>query len=182
MTLPSPFTFPAVDTIKLGGDTMPGQWILQPTAKEYGWQIQKGWGQAGASVMPVGDELVVATFLVRFHRAHDWAAFQPYRMKYLQKALVQRGGQATYALSIEHPELQALGVVAVVPRKTPVFTNNGKGLWTGTVEFLQFRLAKPMPEQPRAQIPAAPEPTPSSEDALNQAGAAHQDEVEGARG
>jgi hypothetical protein len=174
--------FPSVDTIILGGDRMPGQWILQPTSKEYGWQVQKGWALAGATVRPIGDELVSASFLVRFHTAADWAAFQPFRRRYLAKALFTAGGEATYAIGIVHPELNALGVTAVVPRKVPAFTNNGKGLWTGTVEFLQYRKAVPVPESPQAAIPAAAAPAPSAADALEQEQQAHQEEVQGARG
>jgi hypothetical protein len=182
MTTQGPFSFPAVDTIRIGADVMPGNWILLPTFKEFGWQIQKGWALTGATVRPIGDELVVAPFLVRFFRAQDWAAFQPFRMKYLQKAVFKVAGNLTYALGIVHPELNALGVTSVVPRRVPAFTNNGKGLWTGHVEFLQYRKPQAALEAPNASIPAAAAPQPSAADALEQEQLAHQAQIAGARG
>lgn len=182
MTTQGPFSFPAVDTIRIGADVMPGQWILQPTYLEYGWQVQQGWGQSGATVFPIGDQLVNAPFLVKFWSARDWASFQPFRMKYIRKAVVKLGGTATYALGIVHPELAALGVTSVVVKKNPAFTNNGKGLWTGAVEFLQYRKAQPALERPAASIPAAAAPQPSAADAIEQAQLSHQAQVMGSRG
>lgn len=175
-------TFPAVDTIKLGVDTMPGNWILLPTYKEFGWQQQKGWGLTGATVRPTGDELVVAPFLVRFWNPFEWSAFQNFRRKYLSKAVFSVAGNLTYAIGIVHPELNALGVESVVPRKVPAFTNNGKGLWSGTVEFLQYRKPQPVLETPNAAIPAAAAPQPSATDSLQQEQLSKQAQLGGSRG
>jgi len=174
--------FPAADTIKLGQDTMPGQWILMPGQREFGWQIQKGWGLSGATVRPIGDELAAPVFLVRFWTTADWNAFQPFRRKYLAKAVFSVSGNKTYAIGIVHPELNALGITAVVPRKVPWFTNTGKGLWVGNVELLQYRPAVIVAEQPLAAIPAAAAPTPSAQDSLEQEQLTHQAQIQGARG
>jgi hypothetical protein len=85
--------FPAVDTIILGSDTMPGQWILLPGGKEFGFQEQQATGISGATIRPIGDPLVHAHFLVRFWNAQDWARFQPLRTRYLSKAAVTVAGE-----------------------------------------------------------------------------------------
>lgn len=175
-------SFPARDTIQLGADTMPGQWVLQPTKKVFGWQIQKGWGLTGATVRPIGDDLVVAPFLARFWTPADWDAFQPLRTKWLSKAVFKVAGNLTYAIGIVHPELNALGVTSVVPSEVPVFTNNGKGLWSGVVTFLQYRKPVAVLEAPNASIPAAAAPRPSAQDALEQEQLSHQAQIAGARG
>jgi hypothetical protein len=174
--------FPAVDTIVLGQDVMPGQWVALPTKKEFGWIIQKGWGLSGATVRPGGDELIVAPFAVGFWNAADWVAFQPLRKKYLSKALFSVAGNLTYAIGIVHPELNALGVRSVVPKSVPIFTNNGKGKWIGTVEFLEYRKPRPALEAPAAAIPAAAAPVPSAQDALEAEVAKHAAELAAARG
>lgn len=174
--------FPATDTIALGTDVMPGNWILQaPCEKEYGWQIQKGIGLSGATVRPIGDELVVARFLVRFFNSAEWDLFQPFRAKYLSKPTFSVIGGVGYAIGITHPELNKLGVNAVVPKKQPAFTNSGKGLWIGTVEFLQYRKPRPALESPNASIPALAESVVNAADALNQEQGLHTAQITGAR-
>ena len=174
--------FPAVDTIILGSNAMPGQWILQPGGKEFGWQIQQGWGLSGATVRPLGDLLPGPIFLVKFWNAMDWDLFQPFRDKYLSKAVFTVAGAKTYAIGIYHPELAAVGVTSVVPKKVPWFCNNGKGLWTGMVEFLQYRKPVIVAESPNASIPAAAAPTPSASDQLDAASKLHTAQLQGSRG
>jgi hypothetical protein len=175
--------FPSVDTIKLGPDVMPGQWILQPCAREFLIQIQQGWGLDGASSRLAGAQVVDSIqFLARFWTASDWDAFQPLRRKYLLKPAYSVAGNKNYAIGILHPELQAIGVAAVLVKRTPVFTNTGKGLWVGIVEFSEFKPPKPTPEFSQVAIPAAAEPQPSAQDALEQEMLTHQGQIQGARG
>jgi hypothetical protein len=63
-----------------------------------------------------------------------------------------------------------------------VFVNNGKGLWTGTVEFLQYRAPTLAPERPFAPIPPAAAPNPSAADSLEQQQLSAQAQVMGGRG
>jgi len=157
--------FPSVDTISINGVPAPGQWILQATQKVFGWQVQQGYALSGATVAPKGDELVVAPFLVKLWRPQDFDSFRLFRSRFLKKAVFSVGGQASYALGIVHPELAELGVTSVVVAKAPVMTNNGKGLWSGTCEFLQYRKPAPAPAKPNAAIPghAVPKPVAKTE-------------------
>jgi hypothetical protein len=173
--------FPSVDTIRLGNDLMPGQWVLMPGGREFGWQEQKGWGLAGATVRPIGDELAHPTFLVKFWSAADWDLFQVFRLKYLQKQAFGLGAARTYAIGIFHPELNSLGITSVVVKRTPWFVNNGRGLWSGIVEFTQYRKPQPVLETPKASIPAAQAPTPSAQDQLEREMVIQQNAMAGAR-
>lgn len=161
--------FPAVDTIAIGSVPAPGQWILQPCYKVFGWQIQKGWGQSGATVFPIGDEVVVAPFLIRLWDAADYPLFVNFAAQFLKKAVISvAGGVSNFALGISHPELARLGVTSVVVQKSPALTNNGRGLWTGTCEFLQYRVPAAALGKPNATIPGASVPVPKASDKLQQ--------------
>lgn len=176
-------SFPGVNTITLGNSILPGQWILLPGAAEFVFQEQQGIGLSGATLRVIGDKLAHAVFLARFWNVADWDAFQPIRKKYLTRAVYsQGGGPGTYTIGIVHPELNFLGVTAVALAKTPWFVNAGKGLWTGQVEFIQYRKPKPALESPDAAIPAAAEPNPVAADAFEQEQLLHQGQIAGARG
>jgi hypothetical protein len=145
-------SFPATDSIVLAGDRLPGVWHLLPGYKEFGWQEQKGVGLTGATLRITGDPLVTCEFLVQFFKESDWDAFEPYRAKYFRKPVVQQGANVNYSLQIQHPELHANGIDAVVLLKVPFFTNTGKGNWVGHVHFKQYRPPKPALESPRATL------------------------------
>lgn len=161
-----PSQFPAVDTITMAGITPPGKWTLLRAPKVYGWQIQQGFAQSGATVFPKGDELVKPRFLVElWDGGRDWPAFRSFRAKYLKKALFNvGGGTAGYALGIDHPELKDMGVLSVVTLEINPFVNDGYGLWSSEIEFLQYRKPKPALSKPLAAIPDAAPAVPTAED------------------
>lgn len=159
--------FPAQDTITIASAPAPGKWTLQKADKEYGWQIRKGFGNSGATVVPTGDELVEPEFLVEFWDPEDWVLFQPFRALYLKKALVGvPGSPSSMALGIDHPELKAQGCTSVVVRKVSIFKNDGFGVWSGTVLFLQYRPPQLALSKPAAAIPDVGTPRPTAQDAL----------------
>ena len=108
-------TFPAVNTITLAGQMMPGQWVLADATKVFGWQEQNGFGLSGAFAFPTGDELVHAKFTVSVWTSVDFSAFREVRKTLLKKPVFTVGGTlSSKALGIDHPELKAMGVTAVV--------------------------------------------------------------------
>jgi hypothetical protein len=173
--------FPASDSIVLGGERIPGVWHLLPGLKEFGWQEQKGMGLSGATLRITGDPLVKCEFVVQFFRESDWVDFQSYRAKYFRKPAVSQGTKSTYSLAIQHPELHAVGVNAVVFGKVPWFTNTGKGLWVGQVHFIEYRLAQPALESPRAKIPSVTTKPPVAQTALEQENVGLAAELKAAR-
>lgn len=159
-------TFPAVNTITLAGQTMPGQWVLSDASKVFGWQEQKGFGLSGAFAFPTGDELVHAKFTVSIWTSVDFAAFREVRKSLLKKPVFTVGGTLTSkALGIDHPELKAMGVTAVVVKSVSAMVNDGTGLWTCSVEFLQWRKPVLALPKPSTVIPDAPPPQPTAQDA-----------------
>ncbi len=176
--------FPAVDTVVIGNDEMPGQWLLQSTKREFLWQKQQGYGLNGARLLFTGLQNVEFSFLARFWDPKDWAAFNnKYRSKYFSAAVVALGAQKGYALGITHPELNAIGVKSAVLKSTPVFTNNGRGLYSALVEFIEFRGPPQIAqESPDAALPNAGPPTPSSADNAVSETALHDNQLRGARG
>lgn len=177
-----PARFPFQDTIVLGVDMMPGVWWLLPGAKEFGWQQQKGTGLTGASLLPIGDPLVEASFLVKFFAPADWTKFQPFRIKYLTKPVFNPATRVAAAIGIKHRELNALGVTVVVPKKTPWFTNVGKSLWVGQVDFIQYRPPRLAKEAPRNVYAPETGAQPSAADVVDQANATNKAGIRGARG
>jgi hypothetical protein len=175
-------TFPSTDSLILGGDRLPGVWHLLPGAKEFGWQEQKGTGLTGATLRPIGDPLVTCEFLVQFFRESDWDDFQPFRAKYFRKPVVTQGTKSNYAIPIQHPELHANGIDAVVLVKVPFFTNTGKGNWVGHVHFKQYRKPIPALESPRAKLPSVTKKPPVAQTALEQEIAQKTSQLLGARG
>lgn len=163
--------FPGTDSVTIAGPagtiTPPGKWTLTKADKVFGWQICKANGSDGATVKPTGDELIVSEFLIEFFDPQDWVLFQPFRALYLKKALVGTAGAPTaLALGIGHPELKAQGCSSVVVQKVSIFKNDGFGVWSGTVSFLQYRPATLTLGRPNAAIPDVGVARPIAKDAL----------------
>lgn len=158
--------FPAVNTIILASQVMPGKWTLTAAPKKFGWQIQKGFGLSGAFVFPIGDELVVPKFTISIWKSADYAVFRQVRKVLLKKPVFTLGGTLTSkALGIDHPELKDLGVDAVVVGAVNPMINDGTGLWEGEVEFIQWRPPKLAPPRPSGKIPDVAQPSPTAKDA-----------------
>jgi hypothetical protein len=160
--------FPAVNTITLAGQTMPGRWILTDATKVFGWQIQKGFGLSGAFAFPIGDELVVPKFTVVIWTSSDFQVFREVRKVLLKKPVFSVGGTLTSkALGIGHPELKALGVESVVVKSLGPMVNDEEkgGWWTCTVEFLQWRKPVLALPKPAGSIPDNGPPQPTALDA-----------------
>jgi len=162
---PTVTAFPQVDTISLAGQTMPGRWLLVDATKVFGWQIQKGNFLSWATLLPTGDEIVAAKFEVWIWKQSDFAIFREVRKVLLKKPVFSQGGTLTSsAMGIDHPELKALGVTAVVVKSISPMVNDEFGTWRGTVEFYQWRRPKPAPPKPSTTIPDVVKPAPTAQD------------------
>jgi hypothetical protein len=155
--------FPVADTITVAGLPAPGKWTLEKADKVYGWQVQKGTGLSGATVIPTGDELVEPEFLVEFWDPLDFQAFKLFRTAFLKKALVAvTGSPVGLALGIDHPELKELGCQSVVVRSITPVLNDSYGVWSCKVKFLQYRKPGPALSKPSAAIPDNGTPRPTA--------------------
>jgi hypothetical protein len=162
---PTQTFFPAVNTISIAGNIMPGMWVLQDATREFGWQIQKAAFLSGATLLPVGDDPLIAKFLVSIWRSIDMALFKELQKTLLRKPVYVVGGTvSTKAFEIAHPALLALGCKNFVVKSVSAMVNDGTGLWTCTVEFLEWR--KPVQAVAKAStvIPDDPPPQPTAQD------------------
>lgn len=151
--------FPEVNTFSLAGYSMPGKWTLESAEKQFGWQINKGYGLDGAFVLPVGDELMVPKFKGEIWNDTDVDTFRLLRKQFLIKpSYVKSGSGAVAAMAIGHPELHAFGCTAVVIAKITVLTQVGGGLWTCNIDFIQYRPPKVTAAQPDQVIPDTKNP------------------------
>lgn len=155
---PNPFItgFPAKDTFNILGIDMPGKWILVSATKEFGWQVQQGYGFSGAVVLPIGDPLVKAKFKGEFFASTDVILFKAIRARLLIKPTLSVG-LVSFAYSITHPELNNLGVSSVVVKTIAPLIDEGGGLWTSEIEFLQYRRPFPVGPLPTQETPAVAE-------------------------
>lgn len=145
---------PSVNTFTIAGFTLPGKWILDSAPKKFGWQIQQGYGLSGAVVFPKGDELVVAKFKGQIWTDRQKVDFDIIRKRLLIKPTYAGGSNLSVnALGIDHPELKALGVTAVVVGEITPLKDAGGGLWECTLDLLQYRPPLPVPPPPSQIIP-----------------------------
>jgi len=156
---------PGTDTITIAGAPAPGKWTLLRGPRVYGWDVRKGYGLMGATVVPTGDDVMRARFLVEIWSPTDYALFQVFRSTYLKKQLVAvQGSPIGLAIGIDHPELKGLNATSFVPLEVNPLVNDGFGVWMAEVEFLEYRKPLPALTKPNAAIPDASPPVPQAQD------------------
>lgn len=141
--------FPTNNFFILGGARCPGKATLVSATKIYGWEIRKGNALTGATVVPTGDELVEAKFLVEVWSAEDYIGWLQFAAKFLSNAIQKLPGTtSSKAMRILHQQLNGppLNVTEVVAKAVNPLANDGYGLWSGEIVFLQYR-------RPRAALP-----------------------------
>ena len=159
--------FPAVDSITLANVQAPGKWSLVGGPKVFGWEVRKGMYLSGSTVVPTGDDLIEAEFMVEIWDPVDFVAFKAFRASFLKKALIGvAGAPIASALGIYHPELNELGCSSVVVKEINPVLNDGTGVWTTKVKFLQYRPPQPALGRPDATIPDAAPPVPTAQSNL----------------
>jgi hypothetical protein len=164
--VPAITAFPYQDALIINGFTLPGKWTLTDAKRKFGWQIQKGFALSGATVLPMGDELIVATFKVEIWSQSDWSIYSQLRKQLFTKGVFALpGGLLTAALGIHHPALKALGVTNVVVAEVAAEQQEEGGLWTQVVSFLEYYPARKVPPKPKTVIPDIAPPTPTAQTA-----------------
>ena len=159
----------------LNGARLPGQWLLVEAKKEFGFEIRMGNYQTGATIVPKGDPLVKVRYDVRIWTPADAAHYRSLLRTTLSRPVIVQAGQdgtgevdgPIPALSLNDPSLKDIHVSAVVPLSVtplynPLVSSGGKGPWTASVEFLQFRPPKPSAQMPNQDIPDQGPVTPDA--------------------
>lgn len=153
---PTTTSFPAVNSFGILGNLLPGKWTLVSATKKFGWQIQKGNALTYATVWPIGDELIEPEFKGEIWTQEDVRAFLVLRQTLLVKpAVTTTNGQTgiSSALNIDHPELKALGVDAVVLSDISPLIQSEGGMWECTIKFIQWKKPIPAIAKPKQVIP-----------------------------
>lgn len=159
--------FPYADAVVIGNDAFPGKATVSGLNGPRGWEVRKGYGQSGATVVPTGDEL--STFSILFEIWDPLDALNFYRLaaKYFDRSVkLAPGGKTPLALAIFHPVLAAppFRISAVVVKDVTGFEQDDLGLWTCNVSFLQYRKPKPAPAKPAAVYEQATDTAPTAVD------------------
>jgi hypothetical protein len=142
------------DYIRLAGLKSPGLAEIDGADAPRAWDVRVGMGLSGAWVVFKGNRL--SKFKVRFklYTSEDWTLWNAWR------ALVQKppSGVRPKALAIQHPQLDALDIKAVVVENCDAGRQTDNGEWTFTVDFLEWRAPTPALAKPDASKPQPIDP------------------------
>jgi hypothetical protein len=166
------------ESFNLSGTLLPGQWLLVDCEREFGWQIRAGNFLTGATVVPIGDPLLVAVFKIRIWTNVDAQYFRKLLKTVLRKPVGLSPFSTTSAAhGIDQPQLVDLGVKNVVvksitPLMNPLVESGGRGAWTSTCKFLEYRPPIAALPTPSTVYPDKAPPTPSATDNIAKENAA----------
>lgn len=163
-------SFPRTNFFLIGGFRSPGKATLVDATKVFGWDQRKGYGLTGAYSVPTGEELVLAKFLIELWDGDDWPLWLAFSKKFFTKPVITvPGGLSSLGLGILHPVLNAppYNVHKVVPARISTMIQDEYGLWSCTVELLEFKPPAPAPARPLATIPDVAAPQPTAQDAAD---------------
>jgi hypothetical protein len=152
---------------------MPGQWLLTDAPRVFGWEVRKGWGLTGASVIPVGDPLTILKFDIKIWNNLDAKIFRNLLKTLLKKpAGLLPGSTSTAGMGIDFLQAKDLGIVSVVVQMVtalinPLVTSGGKGPWTAKCELLEYRKPTAAIKTPTTTFPDQGSPNPSAKDNLD---------------
>lgn len=158
--------FPAQDYILLGGEKSPGRATVLGAGSPRTWDKRKGYGYSGAFVIFTGDDLAKFKVQIDLWKKDQFAEWDRFAKKCLVKPPL---GQKPKALDIQHPLLNAepLKITSAVVEDVSQWDQDEEGLWSCTIDFLQFRAPKPALGKPNAAIPSVAKPIPTAQDAAD---------------
>ncbi len=171
--LPNPFAsngFPREDKIVIAGSASPGKATVKNLETASEWDIRKGYGFSGATVIYMGESLV--KFLVEFEFWLDaqYAEWQAYAKRFFSKPTRSPVPGQVLALGIKHPLLNAepYNVDKVVRTTVSGLEQDEYGLWTVSVGFLQYRPPQFFLSKPNGAIPSVAKVVPTARDAAEE--------------
>ncbi|MCC6557194.1 MAG: hypothetical protein IT372_29940 [Polyangiaceae bacterium] len=147
----------AFDVFLLAGRKSPGLSDIAGASNPRDWDVRKGYGLSGATVVYTGDGLAkfsIKIFLWEDEHFEEWAEF---------KVLVRKAPRGTRpkALDIYHPILEDLEISSVVvedrSQLTPV--QGEDGMFFVEVKFIQYRAPQPAVGKPDGSQSKPTEPT-----------------------
>jgi hypothetical protein len=154
---------PYQDVIVLAGLPSPGRAIVRPAGSPRDWNIRKGYGFSGATIVYAGANL--AKFEVDITLWEDplhwieWKAFSLILAKPIPPVVA--------GLGIQHPLLNMApwNISAVVVEDVTGFEESDFEEFTCTIKFIEYRAPVPAIGKPIVTVPTAVVPPPTPEDA-----------------
>jgi len=155
--------FPYQDYILLGGAQSPGRATIVGAGSPRDWDIRKGYGFSGAFVIYTGDGLAKFKVQIDLWTAAQFADWVRFAKLCLVKPPV---GTKPKAMDISHPllNMEPLKITSVVVEDCSQFTEDDDGMFSCTIDFLQYRAPMPALGKPLASIPNVKKPTPTAQD------------------
>lgn len=152
-------SFPQGDKIYLAGLWSPGRATIHGADSPRDWDIRKGYGFGGATVVFTGNNVSKFSVEIALWDPLQWAEWQIFS-KLLEKPTVPF--QRPVALGIYHPILAAppLNITEVVVENVTQFEQDDEGLWSCMINFIQYKKPLPMLGRPPLAIPVAPTKQP----------------------
>jgi hypothetical protein len=145
--------FPDADYIVLGGKVSPGRATIDGAARVRTYDIQKGYGTTGAFVRYTGDGLAKFRVRIDLWTKDDFAEWNSFAKAVLTKPPSQLRPSA---LKIKHPllNLPPLEIDTVVVADVSQFRPDEHGLYSCTIDLIQYREVKIARATAKAPIPA----------------------------
>lgn len=148
-----------VDWVSIGGQKSPGIATVKGGASLRDWEQRKGYGLSGASSVYTGDSL--SDFEIEF-KIWDNADLRGsmFTEWYLFAQVLRKvpRGKRPKSFTIFHPMLAEVGITRAVVTKVGQFSQDKDGIFTKTVNFLEYREPTPILAKPKGAIPNAAEP------------------------
>jgi hypothetical protein len=156
---------PMEDFIILGAFPSPGRAIVRPANSPRDWDIRKGYGFSGATIVYTGAGL--AKFEVDITLWDDpihwteWDIFAPILAKPVPPVVT--------GIDIVHPLLNMApwNITSVVVEDVSGFEESDYEEFTCTIKFIQFRAPVPALGKPDVSIKAVNDPVPTPQDAYD---------------
>lgn len=128
----------AYDVITLAGQVSPGIAEVSSAKRQYEWDIKKPKGSSGGSMTFQGEALSAFKVKFKLWLPEHFAAWAGFRLL-LEKS---PAAKEPTALTIQHPDLDELGIRDVTVLEIGGRVHEGKGLHSYIVDFSKYAEAK----------------------------------------
>lgn len=141
-----PIQYPeAWQAIEIGGVEFAapdhGLIVVSGFKRDYGWDIKKGKGVKGATLTLNEFPPAEGKFVFSFWEPSQFANWKSFREQFRYDPPKKPGGP----VSVYYPSLDDLGIVSIVCKSITALEHQGKGLWTSTVEAIEYLPPPPSP-------------------------------------
>ena len=147
--------------IVLSSVPSPGTCIITGASAPRKWQVNDGYGLAGANVVYIGESLAKFSCTLQMWtnaQLREWDRFA------LLLAKPPKGAKSQ-AMSIQHPLLDEKNIKSVVVDDVTQLTPSPSGLWAVEIKFIQYHKPTPALGRPNGSIPDAAKKAPTPQDA-----------------